>query len=155
MFDNEHHSWNAVGPSRTSQFTSAYRLGKVNSRFKGGVSDSNLVHFLSNSVNILSRSASCPLWAEKKIQCLCANIVAPHNSIPANQQRGNQLHSNLCLFFCFCQLLSLFHVLALNDITGITLPTWYKKKISIVTAVLTFFPLQLHVFTCVRLLIEA
>lgn len=54
---------------------------RSDSLLKGIVSDSIPIHFFSNSVNISPQSYSCPF-------CVCAE-KEPHNTIPANQQRGH------------------------------------------------------------------
>lgn len=93
--------------------------------------------FFSKSVTIFSRSTSCPF-------CLCAEQkekkstqpwfckwetnkvtwTVPRNTSSANQQQGNQLHSNLCLFLHFCQLLLLF-----SSMTKGAIPQQYEMSI--------------------------
>lgn len=86
--------------------------------------------FFSKSATIFSPSTSCPF-------CLCAEKegsvngklkkvtwTVPWNTSSANQQQGNQLHSNLCLFLCFCQLLFLF-----SSMTNGATPQQYEMSI--------------------------
>lgn len=137
FLNNKQHNWNVVGPSQTNQVTCA---GSVNSK--------NRAYLV------------CVRWG-KKVQCLCtAQALTGKQTLLLTLSHTiifqlNCLDSNLHYVLLWShQLLYPFQVLTLNYIIGTCLPAWYKNNISVVKTVLTFFPLQLHVFACWVLLVE-
>lgn len=86
---------------------------------KGAVSDSNPVKlFLSNSTNIYSRCADCPVYVHSphSVNGKQKKWIGPSQTTVFQLSfQGNQLHSNLSLFLCFCKLLSLSHVFTFDE----------------------------------------